>query len=121
MGDESDDNPKVCAACGRKGNSLKMCTGCHLVHYCGRQCQMDHRKAHKKICKEQEKKRKNAQAKGIGEDELDKPVVSVLCRTLRKESNVAVAGKSKPRHVGQAVPKEGGPKSASMLTCCPLL
>jgi hypothetical protein len=43
-----------CAACGDSddgGGSLKACTGCNLVEYCNRTCQVAHWPAHKKACK----------------------------------------------------------------------
>ena len=40
-----------CAACGKEGDSLKSCTACHMVKYCNRECQISHRKQHKKACK----------------------------------------------------------------------
>ena len=42
---------KCCASCGKAGDGLKRCTACKSVWYCGVQCQIDHRKAHKKECK----------------------------------------------------------------------
>ena len=49
----SPDAPgdKCCASCGKTGDGLKRCTACQSVWYCGVQCQIDHRKAHKKECK----------------------------------------------------------------------
>jgi len=49
----SSDAPgdKRCASCGKAGDGLKRCTACQSVWYCGVQCQIDHRKAHKKECK----------------------------------------------------------------------
>ena len=43
-----------CASCGIKENDdikLKKCNGCHLVRYCGVECQKEHRPKHKKECK----------------------------------------------------------------------
>ena len=40
-----------CAACGKEGDDLKVCTACHMVKYCNRDCQISHRKQHKKACK----------------------------------------------------------------------
>ena len=40
-----------CAACGKEGDSLKACTACFIVKYCNRDCQISHRKQHKKECK----------------------------------------------------------------------
>lgn len=72
------EQSKVCAACGQVADSIKLCTGCRLVHYCGRECQLAHRKSHKKLCSEEQKRRlKNevAESTGLKDDELDKPVV----------------------------------------------
>jgi hypothetical protein len=53
---ETDDvNMLRCASCGIAGGdgdiSLKTCTACHLVKYCGVKCQRDHWPKHKKECK----------------------------------------------------------------------
>ena len=44
-----------CAACGKEEcgdiTKLKACTACNLVKYCSRDCQIAHRKQHKKACK----------------------------------------------------------------------
>eukprot|EP00571_Detonula_confervacea_P011869 CAMPEP_0172303550 /NCGR_PEP_ID=MMETSP1058-20130122/5081_1 /TAXON_ID=83371 /ORGANISM="Detonula confervacea, Strain CCMP 353" /LENGTH=179 /DNA_ID=CAMNT_0013014413 /DNA_START=179 /DNA_END=718 /DNA_ORIENTATION=+ len=40
-----------CAACGKEGDSLKICTACRLVKYCNVACQKAHRKNHKRECK----------------------------------------------------------------------
>ena len=43
-----------CASCGIAGGDdikLKDCSACHLVRYCGIECQKDHRPQHKKDCK----------------------------------------------------------------------
>jgi hypothetical protein len=48
------DSKHHCAACGDSddgGGSLKACTGCNLVKYCNRTCQIAHRPDHKKACK----------------------------------------------------------------------
>ena len=42
-----------CASCGKPENDdckLRKCTACHLVRYCGVECQKEHRKKHKKEC-----------------------------------------------------------------------
>ncbi len=44
-----------CASCGKAevdDVKLKICTGCNLVRYCSVECQKNHRKQHKKACKE---------------------------------------------------------------------
>ena len=43
-----------CASCGVAESDdikLKKCNGCHLVRYCGVECQKAHRKQHKRDCK----------------------------------------------------------------------
>ena len=47
-------SPSCCAACGiveKDDVTLKNCTACYLVKYCGIKCQKDHRKHHKRECK----------------------------------------------------------------------
>eukprot|EP00956_Cyclotella_meneghiniana_P024259 scaffold48472_cov42-Cyclotella_meneghiniana.AAC.5 len=41
-----------CASCGKADANLKACKACKLVKYCGVECQMAHRAAHKKACRE---------------------------------------------------------------------
>jgi hypothetical protein len=51
---DADDSKHHCAACGDSdygGGSLKACSACDLVKYCNRACQVAHRPAHKKACK----------------------------------------------------------------------
>jgi len=51
---DANNSKHQCAACGDSdygGGSLKACTGCNLVKYCNRTCQVAHRAAHKKACK----------------------------------------------------------------------
>ena len=48
----TDADIDTCAACGKEGgDSLKACTACKMVKYCNRDCQISHRKQHKKECK----------------------------------------------------------------------
>ena len=52
---DADDGVEACAHCGKHGSDtvkLKNCTACHLVRYCGVDCQKAHRKRHKKACKQ---------------------------------------------------------------------
>eukprot|EP00562_Extubocellulus_spinifer_P018038 CAMPEP_0178594274 /NCGR_PEP_ID=MMETSP0697-20121206/30411_1 /TAXON_ID=265572 /ORGANISM="Extubocellulus spinifer, Strain CCMP396" /LENGTH=96 /DNA_ID=CAMNT_0020231543 /DNA_START=50 /DNA_END=336 /DNA_ORIENTATION=- len=54
--DDEDSKPaQTCASCGTKGQDLKRCTACKSVHYCNRECQKSHRRAHKVECKKREK------------------------------------------------------------------
>ncbi|KAL9186754.1 hypothetical protein ACHAXT_010474 [Thalassiosira profunda] len=48
----SDEIPHVCAACGTAGEGLKKCVACKTVRYCNRECQIAHRPAHKRACKQ---------------------------------------------------------------------
>eukprot|EP00956_Cyclotella_meneghiniana_P016709 scaffold26581_cov26-Cyclotella_meneghiniana.AAC.2 len=41
-----------CASCGKADANLKACKACKLVKYCGVECQVAHRPAHKKACRE---------------------------------------------------------------------
>lgn len=41
--------PPQCAKCTKVGTSA--CSGCHLVHYCGRDCQRSDWASHKKWCR----------------------------------------------------------------------
>ena len=58
MSDVPDDGnvgDEACANCGKQGSGtikLKNCNACHLVKYCGVDCQKAHRMQHKKACKQ---------------------------------------------------------------------
>jgi len=41
-----------CAACGKGGDNLKVCTSCEQVSYCNAKCRNSHRSKHKKECKQ---------------------------------------------------------------------
>ena len=41
-----------CAACGKGGDNLKVCTTCEQVCYCNAKCRNSHRSKHKKACKQ---------------------------------------------------------------------
>ena len=53
--EEQASDDEVCASCGKAAvdnvNKLKMCTACKLVKYCSVECQKNHRKQHKKVCR----------------------------------------------------------------------
>ncbi len=58
----------LCAACGESEGAVgdfERCA-CHTVVYCGVECQANHRKAHKRDCKNAMKKRKKAKARKKG-------------------------------------------------------
>ena len=51
MSTANDNILTSCANCGKgdeNGDSLKACTACKMVKYCNRECQIAHRKQHKK-------------------------------------------------------------------------
>ena len=51
---DNNNNTPSCANCGKGEDSidsLKACTACKLVKYCNRECQIAHRKQHKKECR----------------------------------------------------------------------
>ena len=54
MSTSTDDDIILCSNCGKGEESagdLKACTACKMVKYCNRDCQIAHRKQHKKECK----------------------------------------------------------------------
>ena len=51
MSTRSDGKLPRCAACAAQGPKLLCCSRCKLVHYCSRECQKQHWKAHKRVCK----------------------------------------------------------------------
>lgn len=58
----STSSMSKCAACGKGGDNLKVCTSCEQVYYCNAKCRKAHRSKHKKECKQYvaEKRNKNA-------------------------------------------------------------
>ncbi|EJK70872.1 hypothetical protein THAOC_07735 [Thalassiosira oceanica] len=65
------DGIEICASCGKQGSDiikLKNCTACHLVKYCGTDCQRAHRKLHKKACKERAAELKDEQLYSQGHE-----------------------------------------------------
>ena len=54
MSTSTDDDITLCSNCGKdeeSGGDLKACTACKMVKYCNRECQIAHRRQHKKACK----------------------------------------------------------------------
>ena len=49
--EENEAPTKLCSACGKESDALKMCNGCKCVWYCDVKCRDRHRKEHKKECK----------------------------------------------------------------------
>ena len=65
------DSADLCANCGKHGSDivkLKNCTACHLVKYCGVDCQRAHRKQHKKACKQRAAELKDEQLYSQGHE-----------------------------------------------------
>lgn len=40
----------VCQKCGSQASTLKVCTGCYRMRYCGSECQQEHRQLHAADC-----------------------------------------------------------------------
>ena len=40
----------ICSSC--RAGKFSRCGGCHLVPYCSKECQLEHRSQHKKLCKD---------------------------------------------------------------------
>ena len=60
------ENKEACAAgCGAYSSKLLQCSRCHMVRYCGQECQKRHWKQHKKECALRLEERKK-DAKGAG-------------------------------------------------------
>jgi len=49
----------LCAACGKGGDNLKVCTSCEQVSYCNAKCRKAHRSKHKKECRQLAAKKHN--------------------------------------------------------------
>ena len=49
------------------GLAKKVCTGCQVVHYCSRACQLAHWKVHKELCKKLQKQQEEPN-QGVIED-----------------------------------------------------
>ena len=50
--DAAGGSLRKCDKCGAVEDTMKRCTGCYLVFYCGRECQLEHWKYHGSKCKE---------------------------------------------------------------------
>jgi len=57
-----------CAACGKGGDNLKVCTSCEQVSYCNAKCRKAHRSKHKKECRQLAAKRHNEETAIINID-----------------------------------------------------
>ena len=58
----SSSIPSKCAACGKGGDNLKVCTSCEQVSYCNAKCKKAHRSKHKKECRQLAAERHNSEA-----------------------------------------------------------
>ena len=71
MSSIEDAGDEACANCGERESdtaTLKSCTGCRLVKYCGVDCQKAHRKQHKKLCKQRAAELKDEQLYSQGHE-----------------------------------------------------
>ena len=55
----SSSSMSKCAACGKGGDNLKVCTSCEQVSYCNAKCRKAHRSKHKKECRQLAAERHN--------------------------------------------------------------
>ena len=55
----TDTISNKCAACGKGGDNLKVCTSCKSVKYCNAKCRKAHRSKHKKECRQLAAERHN--------------------------------------------------------------
>jgi len=88
----NDADEAVCANCGVVSSDavkLKDCTACLLVKYCGVDCQMAHRKQHKKACKQRAEELKDEQlySQGRERSEDDFCMICTLPIPLPMESS----------------------------------
>ncbi|EJK77571.1 hypothetical protein THAOC_00589, partial [Thalassiosira oceanica] len=75
-----DGDVEVCAHCGKQGSetvTLKHCTACRLVKYCGVDCQRAHRKRHKKACKQRAAELKDEQLYSQGHQRPEEDFCSI--------------------------------------------
>ena len=75
----------MCANCGKHGSDivkLKNCTACHLVKYCGVDCQRAHRKQHKKACKQRAAELKDERLYGQGHESQEADFCPICTRPV---------------------------------------
>eukprot|EP00956_Cyclotella_meneghiniana_P004515 scaffold5562_cov23-Cyclotella_meneghiniana.AAC.1 len=66
-----------CASCGKADANLKACKACKLVKYCGVECQVAHRPAHKKACREKAKELFDMQLFALPQKRKDCPICMI--------------------------------------------
>ena len=84
----------LCANCGKGEESagdLKACTSCKMAKYCNRDCQIAHRKQHKKACKERAAELHDIQLFKQPLPPEDCPICCCLCHRWIREINTIVA------------------------------
>jgi len=64
----NSDSMSKCAACGKGGDNLKVCTSCEQVSYCNAKCRKAHRPKHKKECRQLAAERHNEETAIINID-----------------------------------------------------
>ena len=79
----TSNGTSVCAACGKTGDNLKICTACKLVKYCNRDCQILHRQKHKKEC------RQRAAIQRAGDNNTSNSNIIEISKGI---SNVSISG-----------------------------
>eukprot|EP00956_Cyclotella_meneghiniana_P008595 scaffold11682_cov36-Cyclotella_meneghiniana.AAC.1 len=75
-----------CASCGKADANLKACKACKLVKYCGVECQVAHRPAHKKACMEKAKELFDMQLFERPKKREDCPICMITLPCLDSES-----------------------------------
>lgn len=83
-----------CASCGKADANLKACTACKLVKYCGVECQVAHRPAHKKACKKKARELFDVQLYAQPPKREDCPICMITMSCDDRESTyMACCGK----------------------------
>ena len=80
----SSSSMSKCAACGKGGDNLKVCTSCEQVSYCNAKCRNTHRSKHKKECKQYAAKIRDENAAIRAEVDAISPKNFVVLRYLMK-------------------------------------
>eukprot|EP00956_Cyclotella_meneghiniana_P005017 scaffold6199_cov27-Cyclotella_meneghiniana.AAC.2 len=83
-----------CAACGKADGSLKACTACKLVKYCGVDCQVAHRPKHKKACRQKARELFDAKLFADPPRREDCPICCVILPPDEETAYVPCCGKN---------------------------
>jgi len=83
-----------CVSCGKADANLKACKACKMVKYCGVECQVAHRPAHKKACREKARELFDVQlfAQPPGQEECPICMIPLPCDD-RESSYMPCCGK----------------------------